>query len=106
MKDFIFICSFSNALFLLYRCKFLTSTIFLLSKEYLLMFLARQVHWQHIPLVFVWNILYFLFIVGSSKYVLNEKKKKDKLRQTLNLNHLLKVQNKTETFLKFFQKEM
>ena len=52
------------------------------------------------------HILYFLFIVGSSKYVLNEKKKKDKLRQTLNLNHLLKVQNKTETFLKFFQKEM
>ena len=35
-----------------------------------------------------------------------KKKKKDKLRQTLNLNHLLKVQNKTETFLKFFQKEM
>ena len=53
------------------------------------------------------HILYFLFTVGSSKYVLNEKKKKkDKLRQTLNLNHLLKVQNKTETFLKFFQKEM
>ena len=57
----MFICSFSNALFLLYRCKFLAYTIFLLSKEYLLMFLARQVHWQHIPLVFVWNILYFFF---------------------------------------------
>ena len=57
---------FSVFFFCLFRAKFLTYIIFLLSKELLLTFLMKQFYWQEIPSVlFVWENLYFFFTLNG-----------------------------------------
>lgn len=54
-----------------HRSKFLTYIIFLFFEEVLLTFLARQVYWQHILSIFVWENLHFSFTLKDVLQIQN-----------------------------------